>query len=39
MLEVSWFLFTVASLPLIVTPGQDMVLVMSRSKLAFEPKS
>ena len=31
MLEVSWFLFTVASLLLIVTPGQDMVLVMSRS--------
>jgi threonine/homoserine/homoserine lactone efflux protein len=31
MLEVSWLLFTVASLVLIVTPGQDMVLVMSRS--------
>jgi len=31
MLEVSWLLFTAASLVLIVTPGQDMVLVMSRS--------
>jgi threonine/homoserine/homoserine lactone efflux protein len=31
MLEVSWLLFTTASLVLIVTPGQDMVLVMSRS--------
>lgn len=31
MLEVSWFLFIVASLVLIVTPGQDMILVMSRS--------
>ena len=31
MLDVSWLLFTVASLVLIVTPGQDMVLVMSRS--------
>lgn len=31
MLEVSWLLFIVASLVLIVTPGQDMVLVMSRS--------
>jgi len=31
MLEVSWLLFTVASLVLIVTPGQDMMLVMSRS--------
>ncbi len=31
MLEISWLLFTVASLVLIVTPGQDMVLVMSRS--------
>lgn len=31
MLEVSWLLFTAASLLLIVTPGQDMVLVMSRS--------
>ena len=31
LLEVSWLLFTVASLVLIVTPGQDMVLVMSRS--------
>lgn len=31
MIEVSWFLFIVASLVLIVTPGQDMMLVMSRS--------
>jgi threonine/homoserine/homoserine lactone efflux protein len=31
MLEVSWLLFIAASLILIVTPGQDMVLVMSRS--------
>ena len=31
MLDVSWWLFIVASLVLIVTPGQDMVLVMSRS--------
>jgi threonine/homoserine/homoserine lactone efflux protein len=31
MLEVSWLLFIVASLVLIITPGQDMILVMSRS--------
>lgn len=31
MVEVSWLLFVVASLVLIATPGQDMVLVMSRS--------
>jgi len=31
VIEVSWLLFTVASLILIITPGQDMVLVMSRS--------
>jgi threonine/homoserine/homoserine lactone efflux protein len=31
MVEVSWLIFTLASLVLIVTPGQDMVLVMSRS--------
>jgi threonine/homoserine/homoserine lactone efflux protein len=31
VLEVSWLLFIVASLVLIVTPGQDMMLVMSRS--------
>ena len=31
MLEVTWFLFIAASLVLIVTPGQDMLLVMSRS--------
>jgi threonine/homoserine/homoserine lactone efflux protein len=31
MIEVTWWLFVVASLALIVTPGQDMILVMSRS--------
>jgi len=31
MIEVAWLLFVVASLMLIVTPGQDMILVMSRS--------
>lgn len=31
MVEASWTLFVVASLLLIVTPGQDMILVMSRS--------
>jgi threonine/homoserine/homoserine lactone efflux protein len=31
MPEVAWLLFIVASLVLIVTPGQDMLLVMSRS--------
>jgi threonine/homoserine/homoserine lactone efflux protein len=31
VIEVSWLLFLVASLVVIVTPGQDMVLVMSRS--------
>jgi len=31
MLEVTWLLFVVASLLLILTPGQDMLLVMSRS--------
>jgi threonine/homoserine/homoserine lactone efflux protein len=31
MLEASWVLFVIASLVLIVTPGQDMMLVMSRS--------
>lgn len=31
MVEVTWFVFIVASLVLIATPGQDMVLVMSRS--------
>ncbi len=31
MIEVTWWLFLVTSLLLIVTPGQDMVLVMSRS--------
>lgn len=31
MIDVSWLLFIVASLVLIATPGQDMLLVMSRS--------
>jgi len=31
MIEVSWLLFTLSSLIVILTPGQDMVLVMSRS--------
>ncbi len=31
MVEVSWLFFIIASLVLIVTPGQDMILVMSRS--------
>lgn len=31
MLEIAWPLFIVTSLVLIVTPGQDMILVMSRS--------
>ena len=31
MFEVTWLLFIVASIVLIVTPGQDMILVMSRS--------
>jgi threonine/homoserine/homoserine lactone efflux protein len=31
VIEISWLLFLVASLVVIVTPGQDMVLVMSRS--------
>jgi threonine/homoserine/homoserine lactone efflux protein len=31
MAEVAWLLFIVASTVLIVTPGQDMMLVMSRS--------
>jgi threonine/homoserine/homoserine lactone efflux protein len=31
MIEASWFLFTLASLALIALPGQDMILVMSRS--------
>jgi threonine/homoserine/homoserine lactone efflux protein len=31
MIDVSWLLFIVASLVLIATPGQDMILVMSRS--------
>ncbi len=31
MVEATWVVFMVASLVLIVTPGQDMILVMSRS--------
>lgn len=31
MQDIAWLLFIVASLVLIVTPGQDMILVMSRS--------
>jgi threonine/homoserine/homoserine lactone efflux protein len=31
MHDVSWWLFVVVSIVLIVTPGQDMILVMSRS--------
>jgi threonine/homoserine/homoserine lactone efflux protein len=31
MIDVAWLLFVVASLVLIATPGQDMILVMSRS--------
>lgn len=31
MLEISWILFIVTSLVIIATPGQDMILVMSRS--------
>jgi len=31
MIEVTWLLFIAASLVLIATPGQDMILVMSRS--------
>jgi threonine/homoserine/homoserine lactone efflux protein len=31
MIEASWAFFVVASLVLIATPGQDMILVMSRS--------
>jgi threonine/homoserine/homoserine lactone efflux protein len=31
MIDASWLLFAVASLVLIATPGQDMILVMSRS--------
>ena len=31
MIDASWLLFVIASLVLIATPGQDMILVMSRS--------
>lgn len=31
MIDASWLVFVVASLALIATPGQDMILVMSRS--------
>jgi len=30
-LEAYWLLFVLASLAVIITPGQDMILVMSRS--------
>ena len=38
MLEATWWLFVVASLVVITTPGQDMILVMSRS-IAQGPKA
>jgi threonine/homoserine/homoserine lactone efflux protein len=38
MLEASWLLFIIASLVVITTPGQDMILVMSRS-LAQGPRA
>jgi hypothetical protein len=31
MIEAAWLVFVIASLVLIATPGQDMILVMSRS--------
>ncbi len=31
LLDIYWYIFIVASLVIIITPGQDMVLVMSRS--------
>jgi threonine/homoserine/homoserine lactone efflux protein len=31
IIEAFWLLFTIASLALITLPGQDMILVMSRS--------
>jgi threonine/homoserine/homoserine lactone efflux protein len=31
MLDAAWWLFVIASLVVITTPGQDMILVMSRS--------
>jgi len=31
MIDINWILFTVASVAIILTPGQDLVLVMSRS--------
>lgn len=31
MIEITWWLFIVTSLVLIITPGQDMILVMTRS--------
>jgi threonine/homoserine/homoserine lactone efflux protein len=31
MIEVTWWLFIFTSLVLIITPGQDMILVMTRS--------
>jgi threonine/homoserine/homoserine lactone efflux protein len=29
LIEATWLVFTIASLVLIATPGQDMILVMS----------
>jgi threonine/homoserine/homoserine lactone efflux protein len=31
MIDAQWLLFLVASLAVIATPGQDMILVMSKS--------
>ncbi len=31
MIDINWVLFTIASVAIILTPGQDLVLVMSRS--------
>jgi len=31
MIDATWLVFTIAALVLIATPGQDMILVMSRS--------
>lgn len=39
MVEVTWFLFIIASLVLIVTPGQDMVLVGLGARLALERRA
>ena len=36
MIDASWFVFVAASLVLIATPGQDMILVALGARLAFE---